>query len=347
MTQLVLPHTIDDATDIEADEHQLNYTAIRDIINGQLEGGSGVNGNFKANGVTAREIADIVIQKGLPTLQGNVFQEGVLSATGGTDLKVTTSGSGLGLNTASGVAWVQDDSGIVASGALIPVTFSGSALTVAANASGNPRIDQIILTLSDFGTGTVSVLQGTATALADLTNRNGAAALPAGAIRLADILMSNAFAGPFVQNTHIRDRRGWASGAYYANAGALPTANQTPAAGTWTNLTGSTLIRLESTSGLFELAIRGHASRTTAGLGQMFYGLSFDGVAPSLLGGALVDNASGAGAPSGYQVLATGAGSHTFQPQCFSNVAVASFLLQTFGLIIREVPAASNINDGA
>jgi hypothetical protein len=87
-------------------------------------------------------------------------------------------------------------------------------VTVAANASGQPRIDIVILTMTGYGTGTVSVVTGTGTAGATLDNRTGAPALPAGAFLLADILMPNAFAGPFVQNTHIRDRRPWAKGAF-------------------------------------------------------------------------------------------------------------------------------------
>ena len=37
MTQLVLPHTIDAGTEIVAVEHQANYEALRNIINGNLE----------------------------------------------------------------------------------------------------------------------------------------------------------------------------------------------------------------------------------------------------------------------------------------------------------------------
>lgn len=40
MTNIVLPHTIDAGTEIVASEHQLNYEAIRDTVNGQLDDGN-------------------------------------------------------------------------------------------------------------------------------------------------------------------------------------------------------------------------------------------------------------------------------------------------------------------
>lgn len=73
------------------------------------------------------------------------------------------------------------------------------AATVTVNTADvtNPRIDQVIASApplvnggaSDSQAPVLSVLQGTATAGATLANRNGAAALPARAIRLADILV--------------------------------------------------------------------------------------------------------------------------------------------------------------
>jgi hypothetical protein len=212
MSQLVLPHTIDAGTEIVAAEHQLNYVAIRDLINGNLEGGSGVNGNIKADGITIREIADLIVSKGLP---GTLMQEGAASTAAGR----VTPGAGLVLNYNAGTVWVRDDTPLLASAALMPVVLGASTVNVAANASGNPRLDQVIVTLTGWGTGTVSVLQGTPDVNATLDSRIGAAALPLDAIRLADILMPNGFAGPFVQATHIRDRRQWSAGAFLTAAG--------------------------------------------------------------------------------------------------------------------------------
>ncbi len=203
MTQLVLPHTIDAGTEIVAVEHQANYTAIRDTINGQLEGGSGSSGNFKADGVTARELSNILLTTGLP---GANYREGVDDW----EHMLISPGAGLVLNYASGTAWVRDDSGVLGASALVPVTVSASTVTVPANASGNPRLDQVILTMTGYGTGTVSVLQGTPNAATTIDNRTGAAALPSDAIRLADVLTTNGFAGPYVNHTSLRNRMAWA-----------------------------------------------------------------------------------------------------------------------------------------
>lgn len=203
MSELVLPQTIDAGTEIVASELQSNFVATRDIINGQLEGGSGSSGNIKADGITARELANSLLTYGLPSAD---YREGVDDW----EHMLITPGAGLVLNYAAGTAWVRDDSGVLATGALLPVTVAGSTVTVPANASGNPRLDQIILTVNGYGTGTVSVLQGTPNAATTIDNRTGAAALPNDAIRLADALTTNGFAGPYVNHTSLRNRMAWA-----------------------------------------------------------------------------------------------------------------------------------------
>lgn len=342
MTELVYPQSIDAGTEIDATEHAANYTAIRDIINGQLEGGSGSSGNFKANGVTARELADILLQQGIPSL-GRVYQEGIMT---GAALKVTP-GSGLVLNYASGTAWVADDSGVIATGALLPCVVTGSTVTIAANASGNPRIDQVVLTVSAFGTGTVSVVQGTATGGATLDNRSGAAALPAGAIRLADILMPNGFAGPFVQNTHIRDRRGWACGANHAGSATHPTATMSSlVANTWTDLTGDTGVRLEIQSTVVIGYCLVAMQKNAAGLANVATGITVDGGA-NTCGAHLNDNVTGATSPGGAIPIGVTPGSHTFKQQVFSNVTTMNIYIQSARIMIQEIPAPQGTNEGA
>lgn len=206
--QLTLPNTIDVGSEITAGELQSNFEAVRTLINGNLEGGASADGNIKANGITARELTDQLLVQGLPPTSG---KEGL--ANNPNELKVTP-GAGLILNYAAGTAWVRDDSGVLAMQALIPVTISvGASVTVAGNSSGNPRYDQIILTMTGYGTGTVSVLQGTPTAGATLANRDGGAALPVNAILLADVLVANGAVGPFVaaptSGYTLRDRRPW------------------------------------------------------------------------------------------------------------------------------------------
>jgi hypothetical protein len=85
------------------------------------------------------------------------------------------------------------------------------AVTVGANASGNPRLDMVVLEVLDQQhTGSSNTLQlrvvpGTATVAATLDNRTGAAAVPASCIHLADILVANGAAT--IVTADIRDRR--------------------------------------------------------------------------------------------------------------------------------------------
>jgi hypothetical protein len=82
-----------------------------------------------------------------------------------------------------------------------------------------PRIDQIVLEVLDAShdggasnTARVRIVDGVATSGATLDNRNGAAALPATAMRLADVLIPAAAVTMLAAN--VRDRRTMARGAY-------------------------------------------------------------------------------------------------------------------------------------
>lgn len=142
---------------------------------------------------------------------GNIVcGEGVANVAGGW-LLVTTGGSGLTLSVAEGGGFVDsdtDDEGMYSIFNDAPVTLT------ATTADGtNPRIDQVIATVNDAQLSgsdndwVLSVLAGTPTVGATLSNLNGAAALPDRSIRLAYVLVPAAFAGPFVNATHILDAR--------------------------------------------------------------------------------------------------------------------------------------------
>ena len=75
-----------------------------------------------------------------------------------------------------------------------------------------PRLDQVVLRVyenthdgSGLNTARIETVDGTATAGATLANRNGAAALPASSIRLADVLI--AAASSSIPSGNISDRR--------------------------------------------------------------------------------------------------------------------------------------------
>ena len=133
-----------------------------------------------------------------PELYG-ALQTGVVAAG---DLAVSGSAT-MVLPVAAGAALITNVSGL-----LLQYGYTGGTVTVGANASGNPRLDQIV-----FDGYTVSVLAGTATAGATLDNRTGAAALPAGSIRLADVLVASGATA--LASSVIRDRRPWARGALW------------------------------------------------------------------------------------------------------------------------------------
>jgi hypothetical protein len=154
----------------------------------------------------------------------DALQEGVL---GSGDLKVTPQGSGLHVNVAAGAGFVQGDT-VTDQGLYRAYNDSSKGSDAfeagdfaAANGS-NPRIDQVCAKVFDQEVDAggqykwrLVVVPGTATSGATLDNRTGAAALPSSHLRLADVLVPTSFTGPFVQATHIRDRRPWARGAWF------------------------------------------------------------------------------------------------------------------------------------
>lgn len=341
MAQVTLPNSIDAGTAAAAAEVQQNFVALRDTINGDLEGGTG--NNLKADGITARELQDTLLQN---VGANNGLQEGVF---GSGDFKVTP-GAGLALNWAAGGAFIDDDTGVVGTGTRVPaVAAAGSSVTIAANASGNPRLDQIVLTLTGWRTGTVSVVQGTPNAATTIDTRTGAAALPASAIRLADILMPSGFAGPFVQATHIRDRRPWARGAFYtatAPIGADYSINST----TFVDIDATNLkARLEFSGAPVRLMFLAEAA-TAGGVTARF---SF------LADGGLVLPAVGVGATARTPVIVEGiwvpsAGSHVVGPTSHNTAAGTHTVYRsTTGstpqplMVVQEILTSSVANTGA
>jgi hypothetical protein len=210
VTQVILPHTIDSGTEITAVEHQENYVALRDTVNGLLEGGSGSSGNFKANGITSRELEDTLLGV-LSGGFGNV-QEGVKASADG--VVSPSSNMTVAVSAITGAA-IRDDSGLLAAGELIRASYAGGTVTVGNAHATLPRIDQIIFTLTGWNTATVSVLAGTATAAAQCKDplaanyRLGAAALPSDSIRLSDVEVTAA--DTVIDAAQIIDRRPFAT----------------------------------------------------------------------------------------------------------------------------------------
>jgi hypothetical protein len=125
-------------------------------------------------------------------------QEGVVGAN---DLKVAqraAGGANMSVDIAAGSAFVQGDT-TSRQGLYHAYNDALVNLAIGNNSTGNPRLDQIICRVYDSQDGlagadqaTLEVVPGTATAGATLDNRNGAAALPFTAVRIASYRSSNA-----------------------------------------------------------------------------------------------------------------------------------------------------------
>lgn len=141
-------------------------------------------------------------------ISGSVAGEGVRNLRN--DLKVETGGSGLNLSVRNGDAYISSTTSFqhyqITNDASVTVTAAAADPT-------NPRIDLVVAVVrdSDFG-GTdddwiVQIISGTPTPLATLANLSGAPVGPDRSIDLAYVLVPAAFAGPFVDATHILDVR--------------------------------------------------------------------------------------------------------------------------------------------
>lgn len=150
-------------------------------------------------------------------------QEGVIAFTdteaGGWIVSQHSTGADLSVDIAAnvGCARVQGDS-VTQQGCYTVAPHSAVINeAIASNASGNPRVDIVILEVLDnvhdasgLNIARVRVITGTPSSGATLDNRTGAASLPSNAMLLADVLVPNA--DTTISNSQIRDRRPWANG---------------------------------------------------------------------------------------------------------------------------------------
>lgn len=272
-----------------------------------------------------------------------LIQEGVFDPF---DLLVSQRGAGVNksVDITAGRAWVRGDD-TARQGSYHCENDGTINLAIPDNTSGNPRIDQIILRIYDssvIGGGTnaavLEVLQGTPTAGAALDNRQGAAALPATAIRLADIVVASGFAS--ISNTVIRNRRPWARGAFWTNS---------VTAGDRTRDTSSKLFvdgvnlnpRIECSGNPIRVTTRGNASSDTAGA-QSRFDIATDGASISRNYAV-----GGTGTPAGQVLPVTGTwvftptvGSHTIGLVCSALAGVTTIFADAiipFDMTVEEI----------
>lgn len=266
-------------------------------------------------------------------------QEGVLESGA---WKVTAGGA-LNVSIASSIgtgALVKGDN--ITSQGLYYVAPHSTAIVEAHTAAHAtlPRIDQIVLEVLDAthdggasNTVRTRIVDGTATAAATLDNRNGAAALPNNALRLADVLIPAAAVTVLAGN--IRDRRQWARGAYsriVRNANAAAGSDYTTTSATMVDIDATNLMMRLECSGLpVRFSLRGRMSN--AGTNQLWgFAISVDSVtgvdgATSYMYGGHNSVAGGELPLDFIWDWIPAAGSHVIKPQWAVSGASASSLL--------------------
>lgn len=260
------------------------------------------------------------------------IQAGVMGAG---DLLVAQTGvASMNVTVAAGAAWVRGTN-ITRQGLYDIYNDASVSLNIAANPSGNPRLDQIIARIYDSSDGgnnqdiaAVEVLQGTANAGATLNTRTGAAALPANAILLADILVANGAAS--ITNSVIRDRRPWARGFFQQVIGV--TSSPTPAGGTATPgafITDMSIVG-EFTGVPVVLSFEAQLSHSVANTGLFVLPL-LDGAA--LPGFAATDDTLVAGLSPSSVLGTTMAGTLTFTPAAGRHTVTLNTWATTAGTI--------------
>jgi hypothetical protein len=244
------------------------------------------------------------------------------------DFKATTAASGMNITVPGGRAWVKGDTRAT-QGLYYCYASANTTVTMAAAHGANPRVDAIILQVEDAdATGSnnrfrVTKQDGTATVGATLSNLTGAPgqsggpSLQDGAMVLAYVLVPAAFAGPFVDATHLLDYRNL---ALPRQACIMTKSAQSIAAGSYVKFTlGTTVVdnnrMADTTNNRIYIRVAGvynivanyvSASAGTAGVNRL-YAIYKNG---SLLVGenddAIGNSNTDRGAPSTTALLAAG-----------------------------------------
>lgn len=265
-------------------------------------------------------------------------------------------GATMSVDVAAGSAWVL---GTTSSrqGAYHAYNDAPLNVSIASNASGNPRIDQVVLHVYDSidgaaasDTAAIEVIQGVATAGATLANRTGASALPANCLLLADVLVANGAAS--ITNSVIRDRRQWARGVNFlvhrtTNASAGSDYTTTSASFVSIDL-GNLGVRLECSGVMMKVRAAGRWQNTVAA-NRVVMELFMDGV-NAALGGPYV-NPGSPNVPEDFYhewTFTPPAGSHVFEPRWLVFGGTGTLLAQSsapFQFAGEEVLRQSTVNN--
>lgn len=269
------------------------------------------------------------------TAQDYMVQQRTLGANMSVEIVAPANGNGGAL--------VQGDS--VGGQGLYYVHQASAAINelIAAADPSNPRLDSVILRVQDdvhdggaFAQAVVQVLTGTPNGATTMSNRVGAASVPASSLLLADVLVGAAASS--ITNSAIRDRRKWARGAFARVTDTTSDITLSTLAGV-----GSTY-RLECSGTPMRVVIEG-LFNTSAAL-QLSTALFMDG--SSVATPHLSKAYAGPAALNGLNfhsewVFTPAAGSHTFQLAAGQSGATVtlkrvanSALNYTFEEIVRQ-----------
>lgn len=279
---------------------------------------------------------------------------------GGGDLKVTPGASGVNVDVAAGAALVQGDTialqrlyHIANDATKNSATFEAG--DIPAPSSTQARLDQIIARVWDHEADAsgqrkwrLEVLEGGAASGATLDNRNGAAALPDSAVRLADVLVPQSATG--LVATDIRDRRPWARG-FLALRVADGSANFQTTSTSYVDISSQFPIRVECSGKPVELIFWAPAVSHSASNGRGDMRFTIDGVAvdpPMTVLGTERATAGNLDVSILHGILVPSAASHVFNVQYTVIDAGTLTVWNNFGkqpqFIVRELlqPLADN-----
>lgn len=251
---------------------------------------------------------------------------------GGFEVTQRAAGANMSVDISLGYATILGDA---ISGQGMYIAFDDGATNEAITAAHAtlPRVDQVILEVQDnlhdasgANASRLRVVDGVATAGATLDNRNGAAALPNSAIRLADVLV--AATDTAISNGEIRDRRKWSRGAFSVitrnTGGPLARTSSTLAEMDSTNIKP----RIECSGTFLRCTLECDVQAATADKIAAF-DLFIDGVAQNLQRRAHVSVAASSGRANVEWYVMPSEGSHRIAPGFASVDNVTSISVLT------------------
>lgn len=280
------------------------------------------------------------------------MQEGVVEPTAMKVSQRAAGGAGMFVDIAVGGVWVRGDD-TARQGYYHGYNDAVVTVAVPANASGNPRFDQLICRNYDAAIAGVTdgmffeVLQGTPTLGTTIDSRVGAAALPNGAVRLGEWVTPNAAAA--IIDSMIRDRRPRARGFDFSLERVAGDLAFPAAGGGFGNIDAATMQqRIETSGNPIEIDLVGVAINTGASGGLLQLRTLIDGAAAGAESRVSVGvNPSYGSVPLAYRG-APAAGTHLITPSFAQGTGMATTLQSNatmgLGFSIRERVGNSGSN---